>query len=171
MGSCFPNTIRGKRCTLGGDGQQNVTLCLAVCPIFILLTLILTEKLSSPLRKLAMYSVGLKEKGGLSEEVDIPTWYYEAKQLTETIQEYAKKQEQTVKNFKERSYTDPLTGLRNRRYGEKVIESWTIAKQQFSMIMIDIDHFKSVNDTYGHQVGDDVLKFLAGKMNRSRSGR
>ncbi|MEK5037567.1 sensor domain-containing diguanylate cyclase [Sporosarcina sp. FSL K6-3457] len=148
-------------------GMVNKMLLYALPFVLFLffLTLILTEKLSSPLRKLAMYSVGLKEKGGLSEEVDIPTWYYEAKQLTETIQEYAKKQEQTVKNFKERSYTDPLTGLRNRRYGEKVIESWTIAKQQFSMIMIDIDHFKSVNDTYGHQVGDDVLKFLAGKMN------
>lgn len=148
-------------------GMVNKMLLYALPFVLFLffLTLILTEKLSSPLRKLAMYSVELKEKGGLSEEVDIPTWYYEAKQLTETIQEYAKKQEQTVKDFKERSYTDPLTGLKNRRYGEEVMAKWAVEKKQFSMIMIDIDHFKSVNDTYGHQVGDDVLKFLAGKMN------
>lgn len=150
---------------LAGMVNKMLLYALPFVLFFFILTLILTGKLASPLRKLAMYSVELKEKGGLSEEIDIPTWYYEAKQLTETIQEYAMKQEQTVMDFKERSYTDTLTGLKNRRYGEEVIEKWAIAKQQFSMIMIDIDHFKRVNDTYGHPVGDDVLKFLAGKMN------
>ncbi|WP_318616363.1 sensor domain-containing diguanylate cyclase [Sporosarcina sp. YIM B06819] len=150
---------------LAGLVNKMLLYALPFVLFFFFLTIILTERLSSPLRKLAMYSVELKEKGGLSEEVDIPTWYYEAKQLTETIHEYAKKQEQTVKDFKERSYTDALTGLRNRRYGEEVLAKWITAKKQFSMIMIDIDHFKRVNDTYGHQVGDDVLKFLAGKMN------
>lgn len=150
---------------LAGMVNKMLLYALPFVLFFFLLAIILTEKLSSPLRKLAMYSVELKERGGLSEEINIPTWYFEAKQLTETIHDYAKKQEQTVKDFKERSYTDPLTGLKNRRYGEEVIGNWTIAKKQFSMIMIDIDHFKKVNDTYGHQVGDDVLKFLAGNMN------
>ncbi|WP_203247030.1 sensor domain-containing diguanylate cyclase [Sporosarcina beigongshangi] len=148
-------------------GMVNKMLLYALPFVLFLffLTIILTKKLSSPLRKLAMYSVELKEKGGLSEEIDIPTWYFEAKQLTETIHEYAKKQEQTVKDFKERSYTDPLTGLKNRRYGEEMLAKWATTKKEFSMIMIDIDHFKRVNDTYGHHIGDEVLKFLAGKMN------
>ncbi|WP_421102423.1 GGDEF domain-containing protein, partial [Sporosarcina psychrophila] len=95
---------------------------------------------------------------------DIPTWYFEAKQLNETIHEYANSQQQRVEDYKERSYTDPLTGLKNRRYGDKITAKWTMDNRPFSMIMIDIDHFKAVNDRYGHQIGDEVLKFLSGKM-------
>ena len=57
---------------------------------------------------------------------------------------------------------DPLTGLANRMcFHEQMIESMDFAERYdlpFSIIMGDIDHFKSVNDTYGHEMGDDVLK-------------
>ncbi len=131
---------------------------------FFILTIILTEKLSSPLRKLAMFSANLKENGRENERADIPTWYFEAKQLNETIHEYARSQQQRVEDYKERSYTDPLTGLKNRRYGDKVTSKWIVNKKPFSIVMLDIDHFKVVNDKYGHHIGDEVLKFLAGKM-------
>jgi len=131
---------------------------------FFLLTIVLSKMLSSPLRKLAMFSANLKENGGQNEYTDIPTWYFEAKQLNETINDYAMSQQLRVENYKERSYTDPLTGLKNRRFGDKVTARWTLEKRPFSMIMIDIDHFKAVNDKYGHQTGDEVLKFLSGKM-------
>ena len=131
---------------------------------FFWVTLMLTNRLSFPLRKLAMYSVELKENGGKGQQTDIPTWYFEAKQLNETIREYARWQQQTVDDYKERSCTDELTGLKNRRYYEEVIAAWVTEQKKFSVIMIDIDHFKVVNDTYGHPVGDEVLKFLAVKM-------
>ncbi|AMQ05466.1 sensor domain-containing diguanylate cyclase [Sporosarcina psychrophila] len=131
---------------------------------FFLLTIVLSGRLSYPLRKLATFSANLKENGGQSECADIPTWYFEAKQLNETIHEYANSQQQRVEDYKERSYTDPLTGLKNRRYGDKITAKWTMENRPFSMIMIDIDHFKAVNDRYGHQIGDEVLKFLSGKM-------
>ncbi|WP_186671731.1 sensor domain-containing diguanylate cyclase [Sporosarcina sp. BP05] len=131
---------------------------------FFLLTIILTERLSSPLRKLAMFSAKLKDNEEQNQYADIPTWYFEAKQLNETIHEYARSQQLRVEDYKERSYTDPLTGLKNRRYGDKVTTRWTSDKKQFSIIMIDIDHFKVVNDNYGHHIGDEVLKYLAKKM-------
>lgn len=57
--------------------------------------------------------------------------------------------------------TDPLTGLANRRRFTEVINETLAAAeaqgQPMSMVMIDLDHFKNVNDTYGHQCGDDVL--------------
>ncbi|MBO0588461.1 sensor domain-containing diguanylate cyclase [Sporosarcina sp. E16_8] len=137
---------------------------------FFLLTIILTERLSSPLRKLAMFSAKLKDNEEQNQYANIPTWYFEAKQLNETIHEYAKSQQQRVENYKERSYTDPLTGLKNRRYGDKVTTRWTTDKKQFSVIMIDIDHFKVVNDNYGHHIGDEVLKFLAKKMSHILRG-
>lgn len=60
---------------------------------------------------------------------------------------------------------DPLTGLRNRRYAGIFINSKLNELRAngltFGLLFIDIDHFKHVNDTYGHDVGDSVLKMLA----------
>lgn len=65
----------------------------------------------------------------------------------------------------ELSNTDKLTGLKNRRYfQEKLEEQIQLYEQEghaFSLLIIDIDYFKKVNDTYGHQIGDVVLVKLA----------
>lgn len=59
------------------------------------------------------------------------------------------------------SETDYLTGLYNNRKFHQLTESFiTDSTQPFSMISIDIDHFKKVNDVYGHTVGDEILKEL-----------
>jgi two-component system cell cycle response regulator len=58
--------------------------------------------------------------------------------------------------------TDSLTGLYNRRYLEvhlqKLLESNSDSKKTICVLMFDIDHFKNVNDTHGHAVGDEILK-------------
>ncbi|KAA0965470.1 diguanylate cyclase [Sporosarcina sp. ANT_H38] len=58
--------------------------------------------------------------------------------------------------------TDSLTGLKNRRYFEEqlllFIESYTTSHIPFSLLAIDIDHFKRINDTFGHPIGDLVLQ-------------
>lgn len=60
---------------------------------------------------------------------------------------------------------DPLTGLGNRGALEQAINhQWQMSQrydQHFSLMMIDLDHFKSINDTYGHSAGDSVLKMVA----------
>ncbi len=60
---------------------------------------------------------------------------------------------------------DPLTGLYNRRFGlERLSQEFSRAvrsNEPLGVVLFDIDYFKSVNDTYGHQVGDDVLKSIA----------
>ena len=55
------------------------------------------------------------------------------------------------------STTDELTGVANRRR----LETYLAETAPFSIIMMDIDHFKKVNDTYGHGVGDEVLRHFA----------
>ncbi len=67
--------------------------------------------------------------------------------------------------LEEIAYTDPLTGLYNRRFFfEEAKKLYELAKRHnepFSIIMMDVDNFKRVNDEYGHDVGDMVLKKLA----------
>jgi len=61
--------------------------------------------------------------------------------------------------------TDPLMGIYNRRYLDRRLEEEYSRAQRYglplSLLMVDIDHFKQVNDRYGHQVGDLVLKYLS----------
>lgn len=62
--------------------------------------------------------------------------------------------------------TDALTGLLNRRGFEERLKPLLVANHStFSITMVDIDHFKKVNDTYGHLVGDSILKALAELLN------
>ena len=75
--------------------------------------------------------------------------------------------EQSLRKVEEVAATDPLTGLYNRRHFGKVSEQlWSEAHrydQDLSCVMIDLDGYKQLNDTYGHQVGDQLL-VMAGKV-------
>lgn len=74
-------------------------------------------------------------------------------------------------SLKERVYKDRLTGLRSREYfDEKIPELLKLAKKRnvpVSMIIIDADKFKGINDEYGHDVGDLVLRYIANNILRS----
>jgi diguanylate cyclase (GGDEF)-like protein len=64
--------------------------------------------------------------------------------------------------------TDGLTGVANRRSLEQAIEAELAraarAGEDVSLVMIDVDHFKRLNDTYGHQTGDEVLRRVAAEL-------
>ena len=83
--------------------------------------------------------------------------------------------EKSLKNANEAitilSKTDTLTGCYNRTFMDeqlpKDIKRAIRYKHPISLIMLDIDHFKQVNDTYGHQAGDKVLKEIVRSINRS----
>jgi len=66
--------------------------------------------------------------------------------------------------LEQESITDPLTSVYNRRYLERRLDEEFERAQRYrlplSILMIDIDHFKKINDTYGHQTGDLVLSYL-----------
>ena len=70
-----------------------------------------------------------------------------------------------VKELEKLALLDNLTQLANRNYIEREIQNRFEEKKRFNVpfgiLFIDIDHFKNVNDTYGHDVGDDVLRFMA----------
>ena len=72
--------------------------------------------------------------------------------------------------LREQSIRDPLTGLFNRRYFDAALErEVTLAQRRgstVSVVMCDFDHFKSINDRYGHLAGDEVLRAFATMMTR-----
>jgi two-component system cell cycle response regulator len=80
----------------------------------------------------------------------------------------------SVQHTIEMAITDPLTGLNNRRYLERhfavLIESSAREEKPLSVIFLDIDYFKSINDTHGHEAGDEVLKSFARRVRQSVRG-
>lgn len=69
-----------------------------------------------------------------------------------------------VTDFKQRARQDSLTGLWNRSYTELKVEEMMEHGTKGALFMMDMDNFKGINDTYGHIVGDETLKCLAGTL-------
>ena len=87
---------------------------------------------------------------------------------------YAEQLRETVSSAVELAITDPLTGLYNRRYLDthlrSVIARAAATEKPACVLLFDIDHFKGINDTYGHDAGDDVLKDFAERLRRGVRG-
>lgn len=76
-----------------------------------------------------------------------------------------------MEHLRENSLRDPMTGLYNRRFIEEYVSTLVGGSQRrksaFSVLMLDLDFFKQVNDTHGHEVGDKVIKTLADLLLRN----
>jgi diguanylate cyclase (GGDEF)-like protein len=76
--------------------------------------------------------------------------------------------------LRQQSIHDPLTGLHNRRYLQEVMQRELARterkKNMLAVIILDVDHFKRFNDTYGHEAGDAVLRNLAQLIGRQIRG-
>ena len=72
------------------------------------------------------------------------------------------KMQEMKKELERLAYTDPLTSAFNRRYFLSAAKKEILRSSRYghslTLLMVDIDHFKSVNDTYGHDIGDEALK-------------
>ncbi|HEY7115591.1 MAG TPA: diguanylate cyclase [Tepidisphaeraceae bacterium] len=91
----------------------------------------------------------------------------EIEKALEQVREKNLQLEQSLKKMEEMAATDALTGLYNRRHFGKALEQCFAEAQRYgkdlSCVMIDLDSYKKLNDTYGHQVGDQLL-MLAGRV-------
>ncbi len=88
------------------------------------------------------------------------------RELTEEVQERAAAEERATSL----ALRDPLTGFLNRRsiaeYGQKLLDQTSARGKSLALTMLDLDHFKNVNDVHGHAVGDALLRKVAAEITR-----
>lgn len=75
--------------------------------------------------------------------------------------------QETIGRLNQQAQSDALTGLANRRAMQDTLTLWQDADKAFAVISMDIDHFKRVNDTFGHGVGDETLRAIANLMKQN----
>ncbi|MFP3390553.1 diguanylate cyclase [Brevibacillus sp. SIMBA_040] len=149
------------------------SILLYMLPPFLLLMLVviwLARRVAKPFVSLA----DLVSKAG-REEVQLTEgkqhWNREAELLTRAISYALTDMKKQTDQLAHDARTDPLTGLTNRRTFEATMQQWMEEQASFSVILMDLDRFKSINDTHGHQSGDEVLKHFAQIVSASlRSG-
>ncbi|MYL83760.1 diguanylate cyclase [Desulfovibrio aerotolerans] len=148
------------------------TICIA-SP----LVLRLCRSLEEPLETLAGYARELRSKGygetcSLAAPQRMPR---EIHDLFDAFSDMACQMRGHIDAIERLSIQDALTGLNNRRFlfsgGLKLLSAALRAGQPCACLMLDVDHFKRVNDTFGHQAGDQVLahlgRLLAGAVRKS----
>ena len=103
---------------------------------------------------------------GIGFLLSIILWRYNYTNITQK-----RRIEAQQKQLEQMAYYDQLTDLPNRRLLEKLIEREYSSMQRYghetAIMILDIDNFKNINDTYGHPVGDDILRQLADLLKRS----
>ncbi|KOF15940.1 diguanylate phosphodiesterase [Ensifer adhaerens] len=91
--------------------------------------------------------------------------------LTENIRELHRQSEQSLKLVQRSSWTDTLTGISNRGHfnavAASIVREAIVSGEKCSLLFIDIDNFKFVNDKHGHEIGDELLKTLATRIAES----
>jgi diguanylate cyclase len=96
-------------------------------------------------------------------------------QNLETSQRQIERLKSNLADAEEQGLSDPLTGLRNRRSFDIMLASQVASARNSTLpmclIIADIDHFKSINDRYGHPTGDEVLKWFAKILSSNVKGR
>lgn len=138
----------------------------------VLLTLIVVSALAyaiaRPLTRLTRALASPVEADPDTATPDEPrAWYAEADALRQALAARLAQHHHEVDRLNAESMTDPMTGLMNRRAMRLRLDELIAARSAFAVIALDVDHFKQINDTHGHPVGDQVLIALARTLRAS----
>ncbi len=126
----------------------------------------LATLIARPLRELSAIAKSMDNADAPARIEEVPGWYYEAKRLRKAMLGGVRLLHQKVGQLSQENATDPLTGLTNRRGLQLCLDTWHAEGRAFAVLALDIDHFKRINDTFGHDTGDAVLQFFAQQMRR-----
>ena len=117
--------------------------------------------ISSPLNHLAKMASMLSKNGTQDKISQVDPWYFEVFKFRTSLLLSSKAFDKKVSELRQHINIDPLTGLYNRRGMQYFLDELISTNTHFAVLAIDIDFFKKINDTYGHDRGDEVLKRLA----------
>lgn len=130
-------------------------------PLFIISLLAiwwLARFIAHPLHELAEVAANLDNRTNFLRIRFIKGWYVEAALIRKSLLQSFSAVGNRIRKLHREGSTDPLTGVVNRRGLDTAIGKLIEAAQSVAVVMVDVDHFKAVNDRYGHAAGDEVLR-------------
>lgn len=131
-----------------------------------ILALIISLFLARPLWQLAVQARQMNSPKTIENISIIRSWYFESREIKRALLVGLTLLNKNMNELRQETLTDPMTGLLNRRGLQFKLEQWQVIKQDFTALAIDIDHFKQVNDTWGHETGDETIKKVAQLLTR-----
>lgn len=135
--------------------------------ITLLALTILAFYIARPLRQLAKSASTMEQPGVISKIKAVNAWYLEIEQLKRVLLMGTVLLHKRIGRLSSEAHTDPLSGMLNRRGMQESLEEIRNEYKKISVIAIDIDHFKSVNDSFGHDMGDEVIRKLSQQIRKN----
>ncbi|MDH4566313.1 diguanylate cyclase [Pseudomonas sp. BN414] len=125
------------------------------------LVLVGTTLIARPLRQLSMAATQLTAPETEAQLLRVQAWYLDASAIRRALLSGVRLMQQKLGRLSHEAQSDPLTGLANRRALGTFLDMLTQTEQPYAVLALDIDHFKRINDTFGHDAGDIALKQAA----------
>ncbi|WP_412072335.1 diguanylate cyclase [Pseudomonas fluorescens] len=147
--------------TLGQLERDMVVGMIPVGCFCILLILVGTRLIAYPLRQLSAAADQFAAAESTEQLQRVHAWYRDASDIRQAMLSDRHLFQQKLGQLIQEAQSDPLSSLANRRAMGTVWDLLEQTGQQYSLLALDIDHFKRVNDTFGHEAGDNVLRMIA----------
>lgn len=156
--------------TLTNLNKLMVDVTIGIVPLGLLGFLLIwwgASRITKPLCQLADYTKKLDTPDCYERISKVGAWFFESWHIRRALLISVGLLQEKIGKLNHDAQSDALTGLANRRAMEDALALWQETGTPFAIVSLDIDHFKHVNDTFGHSVGDETLRVLADVMKQN----
>lgn len=151
--------------------QTWIALTVLVLVISSVFAQVITNRLTRPIMKLVNFA-SIIGRGGYDKRIDIDRTD-EIGTLASALNEMVESLEERSHRIQHLAYHDHLTNIPNRLFFTEILEQWIETsrshKGRFALLFMDLDGFKKVNDTYGHEVGDELICHVSARVQNTIS--